>query len=88
MFLPRGNNPCRPFTTCFMCVLPRLRMQVAFILQSLSDMLGVKVRRSDVLSTWTGIRPLASNPKATSTQGMVRDHSEHEQMGAVNLYQG
>ena len=53
--------------------------QVAFILESLSDMLGVKVRRSDVLSTWTGIRPLASNPKATNTQSMVRDHSECKQ---------
>jgi len=50
--------------------------QIAFILESLGDILSLKVRRSDVLSTWTGIRPLASNPKATNTQSIVRDHSE------------
>lgn len=37
--------------------------EVAFILSTISDYIGVRVAPSDVLSTWSGIRPLASNPK-------------------------
>ncbi|GAX74717.1 hypothetical protein CEUSTIGMA_g2165.t1 [Chlamydomonas eustigma] len=48
--------------------------EVNFILESLSDILGLKVAPSDVQSVWTGIRPLASNPKAQDTQNIVRDH--------------
>jgi len=47
---------------------------VKFILDSLGDILGVKVEPSDVRSVWSGIRPLASNPKAKDTQNVVRDH--------------
>mmetsp|Transcript_35504 Transcript_35504/g.78763 ORF Transcript_35504/g.78763 Transcript_35504/m.78763 type:complete len:641 (+) Transcript_35504:292-2214(+) len=48
--------------------------EVTFILDALSDYLNIKVRRADVLSTWSGIRPLPYNPKAGSTQNIVRDH--------------
>lgn len=34
----------------------------------------VQVRRKDVLSVWSGIRPLAKDPSATSTADAVRDH--------------
>lgn len=49
---------------------------VAFILNSLSDFLGMQVRRADVLSAWSGIRPLAVNPstKDGDTASIVRDH--------------
>lgn len=33
-----------------------------------------QVRRKDVLSVWSGIRPLAKDPSATSTADAVRDH--------------
>ncbi len=34
----------------------------------------IKVRRGDVLSAWSGLRPLVSNPGASSTEGLVRNH--------------
>lgn len=37
----------------------------------------IKVRRGDVLSAWSGIRPLVRNPSAASTEGLVRNHMIH-----------
>lgn len=34
----------------------------------------VQVRRSDVKSAWSGIRPLASDPNASDTASASRDH--------------
>lgn len=34
----------------------------------------VKVRRGDVLSAWTGIRPLVRDPAAKNTESLVRNH--------------
>lgn len=34
----------------------------------------IKVRRGDVLSAWSGIRPLVRDPDAKDTQGLVRNH--------------
>ena len=34
----------------------------------------IKVRRGDVLSAWSGIRPLVRNPKSKGTEGLVRNH--------------
>jgi glycerol-3-phosphate dehydrogenase len=36
--------------------------------------LDVKVRRGDVLSAWSGIRPLVKDPDAKDTQSLVRNH--------------
>eukprot|EP00897_Mesotaenium_endlicherianum_P007288 jgi/Mesen1/6588/ME000338S05767 len=47
--------------------------EVQFILHAISQYLSV--RREDVLSTWSGIRPLASDPSAaTDTASVSRDH--------------
>ncbi|KAJ7562277.1 hypothetical protein O6H91_03G062200 [Diphasiastrum complanatum] len=48
--------------------------EIQFILDAISDYLCVKVRRSDVLSAWSGIRPLASDPSAKDTASISRDH--------------
>lgn len=48
--------------------------EIQFILDAISDYLNVKVRRTDVLSAWSGIRPLAVDPKAKSTESISRDH--------------
>lgn len=48
--------------------------EVKFILEAISEYLTVKVRRSDVLSTWAGLRPLASDPNAADTESASRDH--------------
>ncbi|KAG5634611.1 hypothetical protein H0H81_001380 [Sphagnurus paluster] len=34
----------------------------------------IRVRRGDVLSAWSGLRPLVRNPSAASTEGLVRNH--------------
>ncbi|RWR91579.1 glycerol-3-phosphate dehydrogenase SDP6, mitochondrial-like protein [Cinnamomum micranthum f. kanehirae] len=48
--------------------------EIQFILDSISDYLNVKVRRTDVLSAWSGIRPLAIDPSAKNTESISRDH--------------
>ena len=34
----------------------------------------IQVRRGDVLSAWSGLRPLVMNPKAKNTESLVRNH--------------
>ncbi|KAM7526873.1 hypothetical protein LguiA_016775 [Lonicera macranthoides] len=48
--------------------------EIQFILDAICDYLNVKVRRTDVLSAWSGIRPLATDPKAKNTESISRDH--------------
>lgn len=48
--------------------------EIQFILDAISDYLTVKVRRTDVLSAWSGIRPLATDPSAKNTESISRDH--------------
>lgn len=48
--------------------------EIQFILDAISEYLTVKVRRSDVKSAWSGIRPLAVDPQAKDTQSALRDH--------------
>ncbi|BBN03834.1 glycerol-3-phosphate dehydrogenase [Marchantia polymorpha subsp. ruderalis] len=48
--------------------------EIQFILDAISDYLCIKVRRTDVLSAWSGIRPLASDPTAKDTASISRDH--------------
>ena len=38
-------------------------------------LLGLRVRRSDVLSAWSGVRPLVSDPNAGATSAVSRDHT-------------
>ena len=47
---------------------------IKFILEAIEDYLSVKVRREDVSSAWSGIRPLISNPDSNDTSELVRDH--------------
>ncbi|KAF8965939.1 FAD dependent oxidoreductase-domain-containing protein [Flammula alnicola] len=37
----------------------------------------IKVRRGDVLSAWSGLRPLVRDPSAEKTEGLVRNHIIH-----------
>jgi glycerol-3-phosphate dehydrogenase len=38
---------------------------------------SIKVRRGDVLSAWSGIRPLVSDPNKHDTQSLARNHIVH-----------
>lgn len=48
--------------------------EIQFILDAIAEYLTVKVRRSDVMSAWSGIRPLATDPDAKDTASASRDH--------------
>ncbi|KAI8087016.1 FAD dependent oxidoreductase-domain-containing protein [Gilbertella persicaria] len=50
--------------------------EINWILDEVSRYLSpdVKVRRSDVLAAWSGIRPLVRDPHAKNTESLVRNH--------------
>ncbi|MED6134017.1 Glycerol-3-phosphate dehydrogenase sdp6, mitochondrial [Stylosanthes scabra] len=51
--------------------------------------LGRTVRRTDVLSAWSGIRPLAMDPSAKNTESISRDHVVFEDLpGLVTITGG
>ena len=50
--------------------------EIQFILNEIKNYLSpdVTVRRGDVLSAWSGIRPLVVNPNKKDTQSLARNH--------------
>ncbi|KAL6552821.1 Glycerol-3-phosphate dehydrogenase sdp6, mitochondrial [Orobanche hederae] len=63
--------------------------EIEFILDAISDYLTIKVRRMDVLSAWSGIRPLATDPNAKNTESISRDHVVSEDfLGLVTITGG
>lgn len=53
--------------------------EIMFILQEVKNYLNpdVEVRRGDVLSAWSGIRPLVSDPNKPNTSSLARNHIVH-----------
>ncbi|XP_026314503.1 glycerol-3-phosphate dehydrogenase, mitochondrial isoform X1 [Hyposmocoma kahamanoa] len=53
--------------------------EIQFILTEVKNYLNpdVEVRRGDVLSAWSGIRPLVSDPNKADTQSLARNHVVH-----------
>ncbi|KAK1117562.1 glycerol-3-phosphate dehydrogenase [Melipona bicolor] len=53
--------------------------EIMFILREVKNYLNpdVEVRRGDVLSAWSGIRPLVSDPNKPNTQSLARNHIVH-----------
>lgn len=53
--------------------------EIMFILKEIKNYLNpdVEVRRGDVLSAWSGIRPLVSDPNKPNTQSLARNHIVH-----------
>jgi glycerol-3-phosphate dehydrogenase len=47
---------------------------IDYLLSYLGRYFGVPAGRDDVLATWSGLRPLVSNPKAADTARLARDH--------------
>jgi len=62
--------------------------EVDFILDALSDYLVLQPRRSDVLSAWSGIRPLAADASKGSTENITRDHVLTVDAGLVTITGG
>ncbi|CAG0882210.1 unnamed protein product [Darwinula stevensoni] len=52
---------------------------IQFILNEIRNYLNadIEVRRGDVLSAWSGIRPLVFNPAKSDTQSIARNHIVH-----------
>ncbi|KAK5645639.1 hypothetical protein RI129_004103 [Pyrocoelia pectoralis] len=53
--------------------------EITFILSEVKNYLNpdVEVRRGDVMSAWSGIRPLVSDPNKADTQSLARNHIVH-----------
>jgi len=53
--------------------------EIMFILEEVKNYLNpdVEVRRGDVLSAWSGIRPLVSDPNKPTTESLARNHVVH-----------
>lgn len=53
--------------------------EIRWVLEEIRRYLSpdIKVRRGDVLSAWSGLRPLVRNPNAARTEGLVRNHMIH-----------
>lgn len=62
--------------------------EVDFILDALGDYITVKPRREDVLSAWSGIRPLAADPTKGSTENITRDHVLAAESGMLTITGG
>lgn len=49
----------------------------------------IEVRRGDVLSAWSGIRPLVSDPNKPDSQSLVRNHVVHvSETGLITIAGG
>ncbi|KAF7359183.1 Glycerol-3-phosphate dehydrogenase [Mycena sanguinolenta] len=81
-FLPWQGNTIAGTTDSAAAVEREPRAQeeeIRWVLEEVRRYLApdIKVRRGDVLSAWSGLRPLVRNPGAASTEGLVRNHMIH-----------
>jgi glycerol-3-phosphate dehydrogenase len=52
-------------------------VEIEYILRHVRKYFSVPVERSDVRAAWSGLRPLVSDPKASDTARLSRDHVVH-----------
>ena len=62
--------------------------EVDFILEALRDYVAVPPRRADVLSAWSGIRPLAQDASKGATENITRDHVLAQEAGMLTITGG
>jgi len=51
-----------------------LDKEIDYLLRHVTRYFNLQVTRSDVKAVWSGLRPLVSDPKATDTAKLARDH--------------
>jgi glycerol-3-phosphate dehydrogenase len=56
---------------------PATAAEVDYLLGNVNRLFSVKIERSAILSQWSGLRPLAYNPKPTRSAELARDHVLH-----------
>lgn len=81
-FLPWENSTIAGTTDSPVSVTDRpkpMEDEIQWILREVKEYLSsdVNVQRGDVLSAWTGIRPLVKDPSKKDTQNLSRDHVIH-----------
>ncbi|CAB4065768.1 glpA [Lepeophtheirus salmonis] len=65
--------------------------EIQFILNEVKNYLtpDIEIRRGDVLSAWSGIRPLVLDPNKKDTQSLVRNHIIHvSESGLITIAGG
>lgn len=51
-----------------------LDAEIDYLLRHVTRYFNLKVDKSDIKATWSGLRPLVRDPKATDTANLARDH--------------
>jgi glycerol-3-phosphate dehydrogenase len=57
--------------------------EIEYILRHLRQYFDLPVERADVRAAWSGLRPLVSDPKASDTARLSRDHVIHVSEGGL-----
>jgi glycerol-3-phosphate dehydrogenase len=66
-----------------------LAAEVEYLLRHVSQYFNLQVKKSDIKAVWSGLRPLVSNPKATDTAELARDHViEESESGLLTIAGG
>lgn len=53
---------------------PATDKEIEYLLRHVGEYFDIKVSKDDIKATWSGLRPLVSDPKAADTSNLVRDH--------------
>jgi glycerol-3-phosphate dehydrogenase len=51
-----------------------LETEIDYLLRHVAHYFNLKVKKSDIKAVWSGLRPLVSDPNATDTAKLARDH--------------
>ena len=51
-----------------------LEEEIDYLLRHVTRYFNMKVEKSDIKATWSGLRPLVRDPEATDTASLARDH--------------
>jgi glycerol-3-phosphate dehydrogenase len=51
-----------------------LEAEIDYLLRHVAHYFNLKVKKSDIKAVWSGLRPLVSDPNATDTAKLARDH--------------
>ncbi|MCW8859379.1 MAG: FAD-dependent oxidoreductase [Deltaproteobacteria bacterium] len=60
-----------------------LEAEIDYLLRHVTRYFNLKVEKSDIKAVWSGLRPLVSDPKATDTAKLARDHVIEDSEGGL-----
>ena len=66
-----------------------LEEEIDYLLRHVTSYFNLQVEKSDIKAVWSGLRPLVSDPKATGTAKLARDHViEESENGLLTIAGG